>query len=388
MTQSSGSSSPGSKASRTPGKPLVPPLDLSAAHYFESSEALSALHESRTSYTRYGRESTSNQRDLEGVLEEYFPNFRALVFSSGMAANETLMQWAWKEFSALVITSEVYRKTEAVIDHLSSLASRDITRIDARADIPKFVPNDGFFFLEAPSNPHLRLVDLKAARDSLPGAFFAADLTLAGLGNVLPDQLDRLDAVVLSLTKYASGHNDVMGGALLVREERYRQFWDDRARSGSVLAPFDCYLLQRSLRTYSLRWTAQLAHTSAVFQFLEGQLVEGNLGKLFYPGNGSNSDQLDLAQSFMHGFGSVLSMVPRISREEIANRLNRLQVVKLAPSFGAVDSLIEVASLMSQPSATLDALAAQGLEPNLVRLSVGLEDVDMIVDDLQRILAT
>jgi len=306
-----------------------------------------------------------------------------------MAALEALFQMAWANFDSLAIQSEVYRKTESLISAMQTLAPRQISRLDIhshRTENNWDSSKPSFIFVELPSNPHLRVVDTKELVSSSKKPFLAVDATMTGLGNLRPKFLESVDVICYSLTKFIGGHNDLIGGILFVKDEIYEQAWALRSRMGNIIRPMEAFLSMRSLRTFALRMEAHLKSTEVVLGFMQEQTQQRTLRGYFYPGFGQNLDQEFLVEEVLFHRGSVLSFIPNRTRDEVAQSVRDLKFIKLAPSFGSTDSLFEICSLMTRPDATERELLESGLEPNLVRLSIGIDRPDLIIDDLEKIL--
>lgn len=378
--------------SKTAGQPLNNPVDFSSAFWFESSESLADTHRSKFDRVRYGRDNGLGQIELEKALEEWHPGFRALTFRSGMGALQTVLQYAWGAFGTHFVQSEVYRKTAGLINDLAELSGKypfTISLWGAPASMSG-APAPGrtsLVVLEVPSNPHLRIPDWP---DLLPPdsdkPFVVVDATLSGLANLSEEFVARADAIVYSLTKYIGGHNDLIAGAVFIRPDRYTDLWEARSKSGNIIGPMEAFLSSRSIKTFDLRWQRQCEVADEVFQRLSELQVRGSLRTLNFPGAGTNSDQETLAHKTLLRRGAVLSFTVDSDRKPLAQKMSRLETIKMAPSFGSTDSLIEICSLMSQPYATDDELLMSGIEPTLMRLSIGTEDPGMILSDIQRLL--
>ncbi len=375
------------------GQPLNNPLDFSSAFWFDSSESLADTHRSKFERVRYGRDSGLGQIDLENLLEEWHPGFRVLTFRSGMGALQTILQWAWGAFDTHFVQSEVYRKTTSLIHDLTELSGKHPREINLRlapllvADAP-LPGGTSLVVLEVPSNPHLRLTDWPTLLP--PDAdkpFVVVDATLSGLGNLSEEFVGRTDAIVYSLTKYIGGHNDLIAGAIFIRPDRYRELWEARSRLGNIIGPMEAFLASRSLKTFGLRWQRQCEVAEEIFQRFSALYGAGTLGTLNFPGAGTNSDQATLTQKTLIRRGAVMSFTVGTDRAALSQKISRLETVKMAPSFGSTDSLIEICSLMSQPDATDQELAMSGIEPTLVRLSIGTEDPELIFADIEKLLA-
>lgn len=368
--------------------PLVPPVDFSSAHHFESAEHLEEMHKAKHSRDRYARDTNANARQLENYFEKIHPRFRCLTFSSGMGAAATLLGWIGNRQLPVLYQSEMYRKTRKLLDayqHGVLLEEQTVSgMLEVAATLEKAV-----IFLELPSNPHLRLPpDLKMLVDRPASSLTVCDLTLAGLGRVKEAFLDTVDVALISLTKYIGGHNDALGGILLVKESLYEEMWEERTALGTILHPLDAFLFFRSLRTFDLRFNQQCISARLILDWLEGMRGQQSVGDIYYPGQYANSDQAEAQDFFSGAQGSVFSIVPHWPRDVLAARQAELRFAKIAPSFGSVDTLLEIPSLMSRPNLSETELREEGLEPNLVRISVGLEPPDLIVHDLKRLLGT
>lgn len=370
--------------------PLSPPLDFSSARSFPNSSVLAKTHLNKYSRDRYARDSFPGSRELEEGLEHWHPGLRALTFRSGMAAIETLMNWAWMNFAKFQIQSEIYRKSELLVSSLQQLAPRQIHRLSvspSKTSQQLEDPGETFVFLEFPSNPHLRFVSPETFLQGSPSKpFVFIDATMSGLGNLTSQLSNKVDVIGYSLTKFVGGHNDLVGGVLFVRDELYEELWDLRSRMGNIIGPMEAFLCMRSLKTFSLRFSHQCDATEEILRWLDDRKAHQKLTRIFFPGVASNADQDDEARDFLVRRGAVLSFVVPGNRVSLAKKMEALSTVRMAPSFGSVDSLIEICSLMSRPDLSPDSLKEIGLEPTLVRLSVGLEDVSLITRDISQVL--
>lgn len=372
------------------GQPLAPTLDFSSAQGFRNSDSLRDTHGDKLERHRYGRDSTRGGLDLELELELWHPGFRALTFRSGMAALETMMQWAWPQHKSFFVQSEIYRKTESLFTGLNDLSPRALERLPiSLGDQGKsYSRNKGnFVFLEFPSNPHLRLLDLHFSE--LPQGdrpFVFVDATMSGLGNLTDEFVRTTDALGYSLSKHIGGHNDLIGGVLFVRPHIYEDLWNLRSRMGNGIGPMEAFLTLRSLRTFPIRFAAQCTNALEVFHGIEALREDERLEDIFFPGMGSNADQHSLVTQTLLSPGSVMSFVVKGDRATLAERMSNLKTLRMAPSFGSTDSLVEICSLMSRPEASYEELEKSGLEPTLVRLSIGLESADKILTDVAKIV--
>lgn len=311
---------------------------MTVAHSYFSAAALAAYHANPRGGHRYGRDSSPEVVAAERALEAWHPGYEAVLFGSGMAAIAAVFDTFGGD--GIALPAECYRKAVPLAGDR------------ARAD-------GALVWAESPSNPHLRLADYETLRDC--GRTVALDLTFAGLGNFRGD----FPAIIVhSLTKYACGHNDFLAGVVYAREDMAGAIWQRRSMAGGIPDPATARLLLRSLKTFDLRMERQVENASRVVGWLRERVAH-----VFYP---------PASDWHYHG-GAVISFrVPGTDPVELTDRLGSLRIIRMAPSFGAVDSMAEVPATMSR---------APGVEPDLVRLSVGIEPVKDIIADLKRVLA-
>ena len=358
---------------------VVAPIHLSTTFVHE----LPGVHQGYE-YSRSGNPTRSN---LEACLASLEGAQHGLAFASGLAATTAVMLLL-DPGDHVVFTEDVYGGTFRLFDQVFRRYGLTFTTVDpsdldaiaaAMTDRTKLV------WLEFPTNPLLRIVDIDAVSELTHGAhaLFAVDSTFAS--PVLQRPLDLgADLVVHSSTKYLGGHSDVLGGAVLTSdaalEERLR-FHQNAV--GAVPSPFDCWLLLRGLKTLELRVHRQCDNALAIARWLEGQDA---VTRVHYPGLESNPGHA-LARRQMGGYyGGVVSF--EVSSADAARSfLERLRVFTLAESLGAVESLAESPAIMTHASIPEDMRRRVGVSDGLVRLSVGIEDVDDLTADLEQALA-
>jgi cystathionine beta-lyase/cystathionine gamma-synthase len=191
------------------------------------------------------------------------------------------------------------------------------------------------------------------------------------------------DIVCHSTTKYIGGHSDVVGGALMLNDQKLaeRLFFLQNS-VGSVPSPMDCYLLLRSIKTLEVRMQAHCHNARRIAEFLS---THPKIKKVIYPGLGSHP-QHALAKTQMRDFGGMISVVLDCYRDDVKNFLQRLQLFTLAESLGGVESLIEHPAIMTHAAIPESHRQKIGIEDTLVRISVGIEDVQDLIDDLEQAL--
>jgi cystathionine gamma-synthase len=238
---------------------------------------------------------------------------------------------------------------------------------------------------ESPTNPYLRVVDLPAlaeAKRRHPRVKILIDATFATPVNQRPLN-QGADLVLHSCTKYLGGHNDLLAGVVVGDEALVSLVREARDVLGAVLDPHAAYLLLRGLKTLPLRVTRQNASGLSIARWLEEQ---PEVERVFYPGLASHPDHA-VAKRLMSGFGGVVSFVLRASLDVTARALDACELATIAPSLGGVETLIEQPAIMSYYGLTSEERAALGIADGLVRLSVGVEDVEDVREDLARVLA-
>ena len=259
----------------------------------------------------------------------------------------------------------------------------DMTDPGRVAESLKAGPTD-LVYVETPTNPLLRLVDLRAVSKLAhrAGAVVAVDNTFASPANQRPIKLGA-DIVLHSTTKYLGGHSDIIGGALVLRHARdaERYAWLQNA-VGAVPSPFDCFLVLRGLHTLGVRMRAHEAGARAVAEVLEGHR---KVRASYYPGRPSHP-QYALARRQMDGFGGIVSFDIAGGHRAALRFLRALRVFTLAESLGGVESLVDHPASMTHASVPRKEREAHGVTDGLLRLSCGIEDPTDLADDVRRAL--
>ncbi len=335
----------------------------------------------------YSRSGNPTRENLEACLASLENAEHGLAFSSGLAAT-TAVTLLLEPGDHVVFTEDVYGGTFRLFDKVFRRYGLTFTAVDPTdLDAIAAAINDHtrMVWLELPTNPLLRIVDLDAVSELVhgAGAIVAVDSTFASPVLQRPLELGA-DLVVHSSTKFLGGHSDVLGGAVLTSHdglaERLR-FHQNAV--GAVPSPFDCWLLLRGLKTLQLRVIRQCENALAIARWLEGQDA---VTQVYYPGLESHPGHA-LAKRQMSGqFGGVVSF--EVSSGDAARSfLERLRVFTLAESLGAVESLAESPAMMTHTSIPEEIRTRVGVSDGLLRLSVGIEDVDDLVADLEQALA-
>ena len=309
----------------------------------------------------YARSANPTRAALEKALGELEGGL-AVAFASGMAAEHALITDVCAAGSHIVMPADLYGGTFRLVDKVLSRWGLEFDLVDQTdlEAVERAVRADTrLIWVESPTNPHLRVVDIEAVVARRRGALVAVDNTFATPANQLPLELGA-DFVVHSTTKYLGGHSDVVGGAVVSRDrEAYERLRFVQNAVGAVPGPFDCFLVHRGLRTLHLRMDAHARSAQAVVDLLRGTPAVTDVS---WPGFSG-------MVSFRH---------PRAGEIAAHTRL-----FTLAESLGGVESLIEVPQAMTHQSVEGSSAA---VPPDLVRLSCGVEDPDDLVSDLRQAL--
>jgi cystathionine gamma-synthase len=332
----------------------------------------------------YGRYGNPTVRELERRVAALDGAEDCAAFASGMAAITTALLALVKGGDHVIVFQDAYRRTRQFasgmlarfgVDH-AVVAATSIEGLAAAIG-----PKTRVAITESPTNPYLRCIDLErfAATCRAARVKSIVDATFATPINVRP--LDfGVDLVIHSGTKYLGGHNDVLAGTVAGSASLVSLVRDARGMLGGVIDPHAASLVGRGLKTLALRVARQNATALAVARALE---AHPSIERVYYPGLASHQDH-QVAARQMAGFGGVVSFVVKGGREAAARAVDRFRLATLAPSLGGVETLVEQPAIMSYHELSPEELAKIGIDPGLIRLSVGVEDeVDVLADALQ-----
>jgi len=335
----------------------------------------------------YGRSANPTRTVLERTLAAIEGGAAGLAFSSGLGALTTLLE-EFPSGSRIVSVDDLYGGTWRLFEHHRRqfglvVDYLDLTRAGALDEALASGPT-ALVYLETPTNPLLRIVDLAAAARAAHagGALLAVDNTFAS--PALQRPIERgADIVLHSTTKYLGGHSDIIGGALVLgpTPDAERYAWLQNA-VGAVPSPFDCFLVLRGIHTLGLRMRAHSAAATAVAHALEDAAP---VNAVHYPGL-RDHPQYALARRQMDGFGGMVSFELKGGGRAARRFLAGLRVFSLAESLGGVESLAEHPASMTHASVPRAERESHGVTDGLVRLSCGVEDPVDLVEDVRRAL--
>jgi cystathionine gamma-lyase len=337
----------------------------------------------------YARTHNPTRMAFERCVADLENGVQGFAFASGLAATATILD-TLDTGSHIIALDDLYGGTYRLFERVrKNSAGLEFTFMDMK-DASKIEtaikPNTKMIWVETMSNPLLKLVDLSAiaAIAKKHNLITVADNTFATPYVLRP--LDHgFDLVMHSVTKYLNGHSDMIGGMVVAREQgalaEKLAFLHNAV--GSILGPFDSFLAMRGLKTLHLRMERHCQSAFAIAQWLE---THPKVAHVHYPGLASHP-QHALAQKQMNGFGGMISVVLKGTLEESRRFLERLQIFVCAESLGGVESLAEHPAIMTHASIPAHIRAELGINDSLVRLSVGVEDVEDLKADIAQALS-
>jgi cystathionine gamma-lyase len=336
----------------------------------------------------YSRSQNPTRFAFERCLADLEDGQAGFAFASGLAAEATVLELL-DHGSHVLVCDDLYGGTYRLFEQVRRrTANLDFSYIDP-TDLSAFEaairPNTRMIWVESPSNPLLKLMDLAAVAELAKrrGLLSVIDNTFATPYCQRPLTLG-FDVVVHSITKYVNGHSDIIGGAVVTGDnpeltERVRFLQN---AIGGIAGPFDSFLALRGLKTLALRMERHCSNALRIAEWLEKR---SDVVRVMYPGLKSHP-QHELARRQMNGFGGMVSAVIAGGLERSRRFLERCRLFILAESLGGVESLIEHPALMTHASIPPEKRKAVGIDDGLVRISVGIEDADDLIADLDQAL--
>ncbi|HVJ91114.1 MAG TPA: cystathionine gamma-synthase [Labilithrix sp.] len=335
----------------------------------------------------YSRAGNPTRTALEQCLAALEGARHGIAFGSGCAATTALLL-TLKSGDHVLVGDDVYGGTFRIFDKVMKQFGLDATFMDMRdpAKVREAIrPNTRMLWIETPSNPMLKIFDIAALADVAKKAnlTFVVDNTFATPMLQRPLDLGATVAVH-STTKYLNGHSDVVGGAALTSDDAVAEKLHFVQKAvGGVPSPFDCYLVLRGIKTLGVRMRQHVASAKVLVDHLT---QHKQVSRVYYPGLESHPGH-SVAARQMKGFGGMITFELRTGDRGTAPSaafLKALRVFTCAESLGGVESLAELPAIMTHASLTPEARHALGIGDGLIRLSVGIEDVEDLLEDLNR----
>jgi cystathionine gamma-lyase len=338
----------------------------------------------------YSRSHNPTRKALEDCVAALENGSAGYAFASGMSATATVLELL-DSGDHVIAMDDLYGGTYRLFENVRKRSAgldftfADLSNLDSlEAGIKK---NTKMIWVESPTNPLLKLVDLQAVAAIAKKYNLIAVCDNTFCSPYVQKPLDfGFDLVVHSATKYINGHSDVIGGLVICAEDRQdlaeQMFYLSNA-IGSIMSPFDSFLVMRSLKTLAVRMERHCDSASKLAEYLENHEA---IEKVYYPGLTSHP-QYDLARQQMHGFGGMISVVVKGGLVSATAFLENTQLFSLAESLGGVESLIEHPAIMTHASVPENLRNEIGIVDGLVRLSVGIESLADLIFDIESALS-
>ena len=357
---------------------IVPPIYQSATYVLEEV--------GKDKGYDYTRASNPTREMLENNLAALDGGKYGIYYSSGMAAVDSVMK-LFKSGDHIVCSDDVYGGVSRLYNNL--LVNYDLTFTYVNSSNPQEVEdaiqdNTKLIWIETPTNPLLKITDLDAVGKIAKkhGILYGVDSTFSTPALLRPLEFGA-DITMHSTTKYLSGHNQIIGGILITNDDELSEkFKFIQKTVGAVPSPFDCWLTLLGIKTLSLRVTRHCENAQVIAEFLE---AHPKVERVTYPGLPSHP-QYDIAKDQMDGFSGMISMELKGGIPAGISLMNGLDLCSLAESLGAVETMITHPATMTHADVPKDERLARGLSDGLVRLSVGIEDKEDIIADLNQAL--
>ncbi|WP_342245037.1 trans-sulfuration enzyme family protein [Pseudomonas sp. OTU5201] len=362
---------------------IMPPIYANSTYAQESPGVHKGLD--------YGRSHNPTRWALERCVADLEGGTQAFAFASGLAAIATVLELL-DSGSHIVASNDLYGGTFRLFERVRRISAGHRFSFVDFSDIgaigAALTDDTRMLWVETPSNPLLRLADLEAIGELCQGRgiILVADNTFASPWVQRPLELG-FDVVVHSTTKYLNGHSDVIGGIAIVSGDSRCDLLRERLgflqnAVGAIAGPFDAFLTLRGVKTLALRMERHCSNALELAYWLEQQ---PQVARVYYPGLQSHP-QHALARRQMHGYGGMISLDLRADLAGTRRFLEAVRIFTLAESLGGVESLIEHPAIMTHASIPAEIRAELGIGDSLVRLSVGVEDVDDLRADLAQAL--
>jgi len=368
-------------------RPLVAPIYQSVKFAFDNLEETQRQLQGKRPGFSYSRWANPTLKQLELLLAQIQGREDCVVTASGVAAISASLLSLCKQGDHILAFMESYGPTRYIVQGVLGKygVTHTLLSIEDLAGIERVLRDTPtrLVIFESPTNPVTKIADIEhlTRHARRAGSLTVLDNTLAGFHN--HGQYD-IDIFLHSLTKYAAGHGDVMGGAIIARTALIAAMRKDVASLGPTLDPHAAFLIQRGMRTYFLRYERQCENAAAVSRFLA---AHPRVKRVFYPGLETHP-QHALARRQMRDFGGVVSFELDAAAEQSERFANALQYFAMASSLGSTESLVMPPQMLGGYDLTAEQRAVALLGRGTVRLSVGLEDAGDLIDDLRQALNT
>ena len=338
----------------------------------------------------YSRSTNPTRKALEACIAHLEGSNFGYAFASGMSASATVLE-ILSSGDHVIAMDDLYGGTYRLFENVRKRsAGLDFTFCDlsdVKALEASLKPNTKMIWIETPTNPLLKIADLKAISSFAKNNNLIAVCDNTFCSPFVQNPLEfGFDIVVHSATKYLNGHSDLIGGVVVCSDDKTElaeQLLYLQNAVGSIMNPFDSFLLLRSLKTLPVRMERHCSNAIQIANFLESH---NSIQRVIYPGLESHP-QHEIAKEQMNGFGGMISVEIKGGLEGAKKFLERTEIFSLAESLGGVESLIEHPAIMTHASIPPEVREEIGISDGLVRLSVGIEALEDLTDDLEKALA-
>ncbi len=369
------------------GDAITDPIFCASTYTFASTQAVIDFLEQKQPREEYGRYGNPSEKVVERKLAALEGGESALLFSTGMSAIVGLLMSKLNAGDEVVFFDECYhRSREFCTKHLArfGVVTRQVRACDYEAMEAAISPTTKLLVSESPTNPHLSVVDLDRFVDigRRRGVETLIDATLGTPYNIRP-LAAGVDYVLHSATKYLAGHNDLLAGVIISTAEKLEPVRNLRGIMGAINSPHNIYLLERGLKTFELRIERHNRNGQAVAEFLAGH---PRVEKVYYPGLPDHPYHA-VAKKTMRGFGGLVTfLVKGADWQATARVVDAVQLPRIGPSLGGVESLIEQPLVMSYYNLSPEDRRKFGIPDNMIRLSCGVENTEDLLADLAQAL--
>jgi cystathionine gamma-synthase len=365
---------------------ITTPIVQTSTYAFKDTREIEAYTKKGKPRFEYGRYGNPTEKVAQRRLADLEDAEDCVVFGSGMSAIITTILALIRGGDHIVITDDAYKKT---LEFCSSYLQRfgvgcTIVPFGNYEALENAIgPSTRFVISESPTNPYLNIFDLHRLHEIArkKNVLTLIDSTFASPMNQRPLEFG-VDLVMHSCTKYLAGHNDILAGAVLGRSELVEEVRALHKAMGGVIDPHCCYLLLRGLKTFPIRMRVHNETAQAVAEYLEAHPL---IKRVYYPGLPSHPHH-DIAREQMSGFGGVVTFDIKGNMATAKRFLDHLKLCFIAPSLGGVETLITHPATVSYYDRTRKERYALGITDTLIRLAVGVEEVEDIIGDLDQAL--
>jgi cystathionine gamma-synthase len=363
---------------------ITTPIDYASTFVFKDVAEMLAFSRGETKHYEYGRYGNPTREAAESKVAALEGAERCLLFDCGMSAVCATILSLTRQGSHIIITDDAYKQTLAFVTKILprfGISSSVVPMGDYDAMDKAVTPDTVMIISESPTNPYLNIADIdEVVRIAHKHKILSIiDSTFATPYNSRPLDMD-VDIVIQSTTKYLTGHNDGLGGAVLGKETVIEPVHQWRRMTGGIIDPMSSYMLIRGLKTFGVRMERLNSTAQKIAEFLETQ---PKVRRVYYPGLASHPHH-QIAKKQMQGFGSVVTFEIDGDLEKTIKFLEGLTLCLLGPSLGGPETLITHPALNSYYNYSREERYKLGIIDELIRLSVGLEDPRDIMDDLKR----